>query len=76
VEDSLVKAIGLAPPDVLNRPLQRGFSLPKLLKQVAEHYISRALDETRDNKTQAAEVLGLASYQTLSNWMKKYDVQR
>jgi transcriptional regulator with PAS, ATPase and Fis domain len=44
------------------------------MKKVAVHYLNKALEECGDNKTQAAEKLGLPSYQTLSNWMKKYDL--
>jgi hypothetical protein len=29
----------------------------------------------RGNKSKAAELLGLASYQTLNNWMNKYGVK-
>ena len=32
------------------------------------------LTEAGGNKTRAAELIGLPSYQTLTNWMKGYDV--
>jgi len=41
---------------------------------VARHYLGRALDEAAGNKTRAAELVGAPSYQTLSNWLKKYEV--
>lgn len=44
------------------------------MKKVALHYLSKALDECGENKTLAAQKLGLSSYQTLTNWMKKYDL--
>jgi len=62
--------------EILNMPFSKGFSLPRILKRVAQHYIGRALDQTSENKTQAAEILGLPSYQTLSNWMTKYGINR
>ena len=30
----------------------------------------------RGNKTEAARLLGLPSYQTLTNWLKKYGLER
>ena len=60
--------------DVLARPLTAGFNLQDLLAEVARHYLYRALDEAQGNRTRAAELLGLKSYQTLKNWMEKYGV--
>jgi len=59
----------------LGRPLGGGFKLNEVLGLVARHYLERALEEAGGNKTRAAELLGLASYQTLSNWLKKYGVE-
>lgn len=61
--------------DILDRPLSEGFSLPDLIKEVARHYLERAMDEAGDNKTKAADLVGLGSYQTLTNWLTKYGVQ-
>ena len=60
---------------VLNRPIEDGVDLPGLLEKVASHYLRRALDATAGNKSRAAELVGLSSYQTLSNWMQKYRVK-
>jgi DNA-binding NtrC family response regulator len=67
---------GPAPPQtaLLDRPLGSGFKLPDLLGEVARHYLGRALDEAHGNKTKAAELVGLPSYQTLTNWLAKYEV--
>ena len=59
---------------VLDRALGNGFNLPDLLAHVARHYLTRAMQEAGDNKTRAAELVGLASYQTLTNWLSKYGV--
>jgi len=59
----------------LNRPLGEGLNLPDLLATVTKHYLARALDETRGNKTEAARLVGLSSYQTLTNWLKKYSLE-
>jgi DNA-binding NtrC family response regulator len=60
---------------VLDRPLGNGLDLPAILQQVARHYLQRAMIEANSNKTKAAELLGLASYQTLTNWLTKYGVE-
>ena len=60
---------------ILNRPFTRGFSLPEVMKTVAVHYLERGLAEHHGNKTIAAKTLGLPSYQTLTNWLKKYGLE-
>jgi transcriptional regulator with PAS, ATPase and Fis domain len=60
---------------ILNRPLGNELQLPELLAEVATHYLKRALTEAQGSKTEAAKLLGLPSYQTLANWLKKYDVR-
>lgn len=60
--------------DFLSRPVENGIDLQGLMSEVARAYVPRALDAARGNKTKAAELLGLGSYQTLSNWMKKYGI--
>ena len=37
--------------------------------------IRTALNLSKGNKTAAAELLGLPSYQTLANWMQKYGIE-
>ncbi|MFQ5680356.1 MAG: sigma-54 interaction domain-containing protein, partial [Gemmatimonadota bacterium] len=59
---------------LLDRPLGEGLDLPGILAQVARHYLERALDEAHGNKTKAANLVGLPSYQTFTNWMKRYGV--
>jgi DNA-binding NtrC family response regulator len=60
--------------DILGRPLGGGLNLPELLQDVARHYLGRAMDEAAGNKTKAAELVGLPSYQTLTNWLKRHTV--
>ncbi len=64
-----------AAESVLNRSLGNGFDLPRLLAEVARHYLSRALGETRGNKSAACKLVSLPNYQTFTNWMKKYGVK-
>lgn len=60
--------------NVMDLPLEGGVQLEPLLSKVARHYLKKALEHTNGNKTRAAELLGLGSYQTLTNWMKRYSV--
>jgi DNA-binding NtrC family response regulator len=60
---------------ILNRPLGNGFSLSNVIAEVARHYLKRAVVEGKGNKTKIASLLGLSNYQTVSNWMKKYDIK-
>jgi len=60
---------------ILNRSLGNGFSLPDVLSDVARHYLKKAVAESRGNKTKVAALLGLANYQTVSNWLKKYGIE-
>lgn len=61
--------------EVLGRPLGSSLNLQEILKEVAQHYLGRALRDAAGNKARAAELVGAPSYQTLSNWLKKYDVE-
>jgi transcriptional regulator with GAF, ATPase, and Fis domain len=61
---------------VLGKPLEFGISLPDVIAEVARHYLERAMSITHANKTEAARLLGLGSYQTLSNWLDKYGVEK
>lgn len=75
IRDALLPASGSAPLDgILNRSLETGVDLPALMAEVAQHYLQRTLQHANGNKSRAAEMLGLPSYQTLTNWLRKYDV--
>ncbi len=60
---------------VLDQPLGDGCNLQKLLEMVARHYLERALEEADGNKTVAAKLVGLPSYQTFTNWMNRYGIR-
>jgi len=57
---------------ILGSALGETFSLPDLMGDVARHYLERAMAQSHGNKTEAAKLLGLGSYQTLTNWLVKY----
>ena len=78
--DDITESLIQMPPstarhEILNRSLDNGIDLPDLLAQVAKHYLERALRDSNGQKTRAANLLGLGSYQTLGNWMAKYGVK-
>jgi DNA-binding NtrC family response regulator len=72
VQEALTNPRSAPADSVLDRELGGGFDLPDLLATVAKHYLQRAVAESAGNKTRAAQLVGLASYQTLSNWLNKY----
>lgn len=61
---------------ILGASLGDAFSLPDLIAGVARHYLDRAMEQSRGNKTEAAKLLGLGSYQTLTNWLLKYQSKK
>ena len=76
VSEELLRTATAAPADLLGRSLGGGLDLPALMADLARHYLERALDEAGGNKTRAAELIGLPSYQTLTNWLARYGVAR
>ncbi|MDM8536039.1 sigma-54 dependent transcriptional regulator [Desulfobacterales bacterium HSG17] len=60
---------------VLDLSIEDGINLPEIMKKVAVHYLQRGLTKENKNKTKTASLLGLSSYQTLTNWLKKYGLE-
>jgi DNA-binding NtrC family response regulator len=58
----------------LDQPLGDGFSLQNLLEDIQRHYLDRAMDEAHGVKKRAAELLGIANYQTLDAQIKRLNV--
>ncbi len=75
VRDALFTAPRSASEGVLGRSLGEGFKLADLMGDVARHYLSRAIKDAHGNKTKAASLVGFANYQTLKNWLEKYEVE-
>jgi transcriptional regulator with PAS, ATPase and Fis domain len=73
IEAALFKTPGQG-RDVLGRDFDKSFSIQSVIDEVVRHYVARALVKAGGKRTQAAGLLGLSNYQTLSNWIKKYDV--
>jgi DNA-binding NtrC family response regulator len=75
VQDAIVSVGRPSRDAVLGRDVSQGLNIQEIITTVARHYIEAALANTHDNKTRAAELLGLPSYQTLTNWMKRYGIE-
>jgi len=73
--DTALFQMTLAKGDILKRVFDKNFEIQSLMDEVAKHYIKKALGEVGGSKTRAAALLGLPNYQTLNNWMKKYDLR-
>ena len=74
VAESLALTVAPQAETVLGRSLEQGVPLPDIIADVARHYLERAMAQTHGNKSEAARLLGLGSYQTLGNWLQKYNV--
>lgn len=61
--------------DILDRDLNESFDIQSVIDEVQVHYIERALADSAGKKKKAAELLGLTTYQTLSNWMEKHGIK-
>ena len=72
--ESLAVTVAPKADTILGRPLDQAISLPDIIGDVASHYLERAMAKTHGNKSEAARLLGIGSYQTLSNWLQKYGV--
>jgi len=73
--ESLAVTVAPKADTILGRPLDQTISLPDIIGDVARHYLERAMAQTHGNKSEAARLLGIGSYQTLSNWLQKYGIR-
>jgi DNA-binding NtrC family response regulator len=60
---------------ILDHPIDQGIDIQSIIGTVARHYLLRAIETANGNKSKAADLVGLGSYQTLTNWMRKYGVE-
>ncbi len=74
VRSSLLK-VSDSGGDVMARPLTEGFDLQALLDEISSAYIKRALKQSGDRKTTAANLLGFTNHQTLSNWIRRLNLE-
>ena len=66
-------ASSLERPEAVQPSMDGGFSLKSLLYSIARDHIARAMAISGNKKTQAAELLGIPSHQTLNNWMRRLE---
>lgn len=59
---------------ILDKDISQGVDIQEIIGEVSARYIRRALEYSGQNKTRAAQLLGLRNYQTLKNWMEKYGI--
>lgn len=59
---------------ILDLDVSQGIDIQEVMGDVARVYVRKALDLTNNNKTHTAKLLGLKNYQTLNNWMEKYQI--
>ena len=57
----------------MEQDFSQGFDINDIISDVARNYIIKAMKESGNNKTKAAELLGLNNGTTLQNWIKKYN---
>jgi DNA-binding NtrC family response regulator len=61
--------------NVLEHPLGDDFNLEEHLNSIHRHYLRRAMEEARGNKTRAARLLGMKHYQTLDAQLDRLKVE-
>lgn len=59
---------------ILEQPLGDGFHLEDLLGTIEKHYLERAMKAAGNNKSEAARLLGIPSYVTLTNRLQKHGI--
>lgn len=74
ISDALFPSDTATLPTASHKPIGRGIDVKSILSETAAHYLNEAMGLADGNKTKAAELLGLGSYQTLTNWMKKHNI--
>lgn len=74
IKEAMIQVSQPKEEGLLSRAINDGVNLPDLMEKLAKHYLKKAIEEANGNKTKAAELVGLPSYQTFTNWAKKYHV--
>jgi len=77
IQDALlpVPVDNMTSDSILNKPIAQGIDLPAIIQKVATHYLEKGMNITHGNKAKATKLLGLPNYQTLTNWLKKYEIE-
>jgi len=75
IQQAILPGVVQQTDNILNLPVESGIDLPGLIEKVVQHYLTRALEIADGNKSRAAELVGLSSYQTFTNWMKRHKIE-
>jgi transcriptional regulator with GAF, ATPase, and Fis domain len=59
---------------IMDENVSQGIDINKLIGQLTNHYVVQAMNLCNGNKTKAATLLSIKNYQTLDNWIKKYNI--
>ena len=76
IRQAVLPSIEQATDSLLGRPLGEGLDLRALTDELQRHYVERALKEAGGNKSKAAALVGLPSYQTLTNWIERLGINQ
>lgn len=60
---------------IMDKNISQGIDINELIGKLTHHYVVQAMDLCNGSKTKAAALLGIKNYQTLDNWIKKYDIR-
>lgn len=71
LEPAITRVPGQTHADVYGRPLGGGFRIDDLLDEILAHYLKRAMREANGRVTDAARLLGVKHYQTLTKRLKR-----
>lgn len=61
--------------DLIDINISQGIDIQNIISDLIARYIHKALEHSGQNKTRAAQLLGLKNYQTLNNWIEKYGIK-
>lgn len=74
IADAMLSATHKKPKQI-DIELTQNFDIKEYINEITKSYVVAALDKCHGNKSQAAALLGLKHYQTLSNWLAKYNIK-
>jgi transcriptional regulator with PAS, ATPase and Fis domain len=75
IKAAIAGVLGKRGESLLDHPLGDGFSLENLLENIQRNYLERAMEESHGVKKRAANLLGIANYQTLDAQLKRLSVR-
>ncbi|MEP0357406.1 sigma-54 dependent transcriptional regulator [Paraglaciecola sp.] len=61
--------------NLMDRGLTQEFDINEVIGELTKSYVVKAMEHCHGNKSKAASLLGLKNYQTLNNWIDKYNIK-